>query len=137
MIASLLVVTSALVILMLGTLHLVYTFTGTKLAPRDHDVRTAMESVSPAISGETTMWKAWIGFNASHSLGAILFGLVYGYLALAHPSILFESAFLAIVGFGMLAGLFVLGRRYWFSIPFTGITVSLVCYAAAQLLARI
>ena len=25
--------------------------------------------------------KAWIGFNISHSLGALLFGVIYGYLA--------------------------------------------------------
>ena len=137
MIASLLTVASALVILLLGVLHLVYTFTGTKLTPRDDDVRTAMESVSPGISSETTLWKAWVGFNASHSLGAILFGLVYGYLALAHPGLLFESVFLASVGFAMLISLFVLGKRYWFSIPFTGIAVSLICYAAAQVVARL
>jgi hypothetical protein len=35
------------------------------------------------------MWKAWIGFNASHSFGLILFGTVYAYLALAHGSFLF------------------------------------------------
>ena len=135
--ASLLTLTSALVILLLGSIHLVYTFTGTKLSPRDDNVLTAMQSVSPGISRETTMWKAWVGFNASHSMGAILFGLVYGYLALAQPSLLFESVFLASVGFAMLLGLLILGRRYWFRIPFTGIAVSLLCYVTAQLLARI
>jgi hypothetical protein len=54
-----------------------------------------MSATAPVISRETTMWKAWIGFNASHSLGAILFGLVYGYLALAHPAFLFPIPFLA------------------------------------------
>ena len=33
---------------------------------------------------ETTMWRCWVGFNASHSMGLILFGLAFGYLALAH-----------------------------------------------------
>ena len=27
------------------------------------------------ITPQTTLWRAWIGFNASHSLAAILFGL--------------------------------------------------------------
>jgi len=39
------------------------------------------------------MWKAWIGFNASHSLGAVLFGQVYGYLVLAHAPMLLSSPF--------------------------------------------
>ena len=74
------------------------------------------------------MWKAWVGFNASHSMGAILFGLTYAYLAVLQPTLLFDSAYLLTVGFAMLAGLFLLGKRYWFSIPFRGITFSLACY---------
>jgi hypothetical protein len=35
------------------------------------------------------MWKAWVGFNASHSYGAILFGLVYGYLASMSSEVVF------------------------------------------------
>jgi hypothetical protein len=34
--------------------------------------------------------------------GAILFGLVYGYLAAAHSSLLFQSPFLLLVGLGFL-----------------------------------
>ena len=89
-----------------------------------------MERVSPVISEQTTMWKAWVGFNASHSMGAMLFGLVYGYLSVFETRLLFESAFLTTVGLVMLVGLFMLGRRYWFSIPFAGITLSLLCYLA-------
>ena len=137
MLASALVILSAFVILTLGIVHLIYTFKGPKLMPRDPELLSAMKGVSPGISRETTMWRAWIGFNASHSMGAILFGLVFGYLALAHPVFLFDSVFLSAVGFLMLAGLVVLGRRYWFSIPFRGIAISLVCYTAGQILARL
>ncbi len=77
------------------------------------------------------MWNAWIGFNASHSFGAILFGLVYGYLALAHSVFLFESTYLLVVGLTLLVGYTLLARRYWFSIPFRGITVALFLYIGA------
>ncbi len=77
------------------------------------------------------MWKAWVGFNASHSFGAILFGLVYGYLALLHPAFLFKSAFLLVVGLGLLGGYAFLGARYRFSVPFRGILLSLILYAFA------
>jgi hypothetical protein len=36
----------------------------------------------------------------------------------------------------MLAGYFVLGKAYWFSIPFTGISISLACFIAAIVLER-
>ena len=137
MLSSVLVCVSVLVIAALGLAHLVYTFRGPKLAPRDPTLMEAMKAVSPGISTETTMWKAWVGFNASHSMGAILYGLVYGYLTLAQPVLLFESVFLPVVGFVMLAGLLALARSYWFSIPFRGIAFSLACYVAGQVIARV
>ncbi len=84
MLAMILVATSAAIILMLGSAHLLYTFVGPKLLPRNSDLQSAMKSSSLVITKETTMWRAWIGFNASHSMGAILFGLIYGYLSLFH-----------------------------------------------------
>ena len=122
---------SALVVLTLGTLHLVYTFRGSKLAPRDPALQARMTEVHPVITRQTTMWRAWVGFNASHSMGAMLFGLVYGFLGNAYPEILFQSPFLLAVGLAMLGGLAVLGKVYWFRIPFTGIAIALVCYVAS------
>jgi hypothetical protein len=129
--ASYLLTGSAALLLMLGLLHLVYTFHGPKLLPRDAELQERMRLISPVITRETTMWKAWIGFNASHSFGAILFGLVYGYLALVHPALLFESAFLLVVGLVFLGGYTFLGVRYWFSVPFRGILLSLILYVCA------
>lgn len=135
--ASYLLAGSAAVLLLLGLLHLLYTFHGPKLQPRDAELRERMQSVSLVITRQTTMWKAWIGFNASHSFGAILFGLVYGYLAVAHPAFLFESAFLLAVGFVLLVGYAFLGARYWFSVPFRGILLSLILYSLALVLSAV
>jgi hypothetical protein len=121
---------SALLVLALGVLHLVYTFRGPMLTPRDPALQARMTEVHPVITRQTTMWRAWVGFNASHSMGAILFGLVYGFLANAYPEILFASPFLLVVGLAMLGGLAVLAKLYWFRIPFAGVSVSLVCYVA-------
>ena len=119
---------SALVLATLGVLHLVYTFRGSKLTPRDPALQARMAEVHPVITRQTTMWRAWVGFNASHSMGAILFGLIYGFLGNAYPEILFRSPFLLAVGLAMLGGFAVLGKVYWFRIPFRGIVISLVCY---------
>jgi hypothetical protein len=119
---------SALVVLTLGVLHLVYTFSGPKLTPRDPALQARMNEVHLVITRQTTVWRAWIGFNASHSMGAILFGLVYGFLANAYPELLFNSPFLLVVGFAMLGGLAVLAKAYWFRVPFAGVVIALVCY---------
>lgn len=137
MTATVLMLLSAGIFLFLGTLHLVYTFSGPKFMPRDRSLQVRMAEVSPVITAETTMWRCWIGFNASHSLGAMLFGLVYGYLALAQPALLFGSPFLLVVGLAMLGAFFLLGKAYWFSIPFAGIALSLACFIGSVVVARL
>ncbi len=130
---ALLVAASAAVIFVLGVMHLIFTFHGPKFDPRDADLKARMMVVSPVISRQTTMWRAWIGFNASHSYGAILFGLVWAYLALAHPVFLFQSVFLLALGLVLLLAYVVLARVYWFSIPFRGITLATVLYGLGLL----
>jgi len=129
-VAALLVAASAAVILALGAIHLLYTFHGSKLWPRDAAVIESMQQAPLVLTRQTTMWRAWVGFNASHSYGAIFFGLVYGYLALAAPKFLFASPFLCVVGLVLLLGYAYLGARYWFSVPFRGIVLSTALYAA-------
>src|SRR5271154_6268335 len=135
--ARILMVFSASIVLTLGVVHLVYTFLGPELTPRDPALQISMSQSSPVITKETTMWRCWVGFNASHSLGLILFGLVFGYLALAHGQLLFRSPFLLIVGLAMLGGLVVLCKVYFFSTPLTGISISLACYVASVALSRV
>ncbi|WP_404931989.1 LIC_13387 family protein [Microbulbifer hainanensis] len=131
--ARILLAASAGIILLLGSLHLIYTFYGPKLRPREPELQARMDQVSPVISRETTMWRAWVGFNASHSFGAILFGLIYGYLATVHAQLLFGSVFLLGTGLALLAGYTFLALKYWFSIPLRGIVIALVLYAGAVL----
>ncbi len=137
MAAKLLMALSAGIIFTLGVTHLVYTFWGPNLRPRDPALQINMSQVSPVITKETTMWRCWVGFNASHSLGLILFGLVFGFLALAHGQLLFQSPFLLAVGLAMLGGLVVLCKVYFFSAPLTGVSVSLACYVASIALSRV
>ena len=134
MMAKLLVLASAGIALGLGVLHLVHTFSGQALLPRDAALQARMREVPLVISRDTTMWNAWIGFNASHGMGAILFGLVYGYLALVQAELLFGSPFLLCVGVAMLAGLTLLARVYWFNAPFWGVGVALACFVTGSLL---
>jgi len=129
-------VLSASIVFTLGAVHLVYTFWGPMLTPRDPTLQISMSQISPVITIETTMWRAWVGFNASHSMGLILFGLVFGYLALAHAQLLFQSPFLLVVGLAVLGGLLVLCKVYFFSAPLTGVSISLACYVASIALPR-
>lgn len=128
---ALLIAASAGILLTLGTLHLVFTFYGDKLLPRDATLIPHMQQTHMVITRETTVWKAWIGFNASHSMSAMLFGLFYGWLALMQPALLFGSPFLIGLGLATLGGFCVLGKLYWFSVPFAGICLALGAYLTA------
>jgi hypothetical protein len=134
--ARILMVLSASIVFTLGVVHLVYTFWGPMLTPRDPVLQTSMSQIAPVITKETTMWRCWMGFNATHSMGLILFGLIFGFLALAHGRLLFQSPFLLFVGLAMLGGLVVLCKVYFFSAPLMGISISLACYVASMALSR-
>jgi hypothetical protein len=90
-----------------------------------------MEQVPLVLTRQTTMWRAWVGFDASHSYGALLFGAVYGYLAMMHSVFLFQSRFLLALGLVALIAYAFLGKRYWFSIPFRGILLATTFYVIA------
>lgn len=137
MTAKILMVISVAIIFMLGMIHVIYTFWGAKLTPRDENLKSNMENMAPIISAETTMWKCWIGFNASHSFGLLFFAFIYGYLAIYKPEVLFGSIFLLFVGFLLLSGVAVLAKLYWFSIPFRSVCFSLICYVASVVLSAI
>lgn len=131
---ALLIAASSLIVLTLGSLHLLFTFWGTRLHPRDATLMAAMQHGLPVITHETTMWKAWVGFNASHSYGAMLFGLIYTYLAMVQPRLLLDSPFLLALGAALLGAYLHLGFSYWFSVPFRGIAVASLLYATAVVL---
>lgn len=133
-ITVMLVTLSAGIVGSLGAAHLLMTFWGPKLLPRDRELVKSMDSVSPVITRQTTIWRAWLGFNASHSLGAILFGLIYGYLALVHGEVLFTSPFLQAVGLIFLASYVVLAKVYWFTTPLLGASLALASFLVGLLL---
>ncbi|HEY6332623.1 MAG TPA: hypothetical protein VI756_25090 [Blastocatellia bacterium] len=137
MISSVFIAASAAIILALGLMHLLYTFRGPLLHPRDPDLSARMMTVSPIITSETTMWRAWVGFNATHSFGLILFGALYGYLAIRHSEFLFRSWFLLALGFALLLGYAVLAKLYFFTAPFRGIVLAAALYLLGIVVNRV
>lgn len=125
---SVFIAASAAIILLLGLMHLLYTFRGPLLHPRDPELTAKMMTVSPVITQESTMWKVYIGFNATHSLGLILFGALYGYLALRHSAFLFHSWFLLALGFAALLSYAAVSKLYFFTAPFRGVVLATVLY---------
>ncbi|MBP6115649.1 MAG: hypothetical protein KBC57_10975 [Neisseriaceae bacterium] len=133
LISTLLIGTSALIIGLLGLIHLIYTFIGTKLEAQDPELRAAMRTARLNLTDETTVGRSTKGFNASHSLGALFFAAVYGYLATKHIVWLQHSPFLLAIGFILLLSLFGLAKRYWFKVPTKGIALATILYGVGCL----
>lgn len=117
----------------LGTAHLLYTFCTDKFDPNVAATKAAMQASHPLLTRRTTVWRAWVGFNASHSLGAMLFAALYLILAIGHIEWLRASpalAWLAVVGSG---GYLLLAVRYWFRTPLIGCAISTACFVCAAL----
>jgi len=118
-----------------GILHLALTLTG-KLNPQDPDLRARMKQVPLALIKRTDMWSCWIGFNASHSIALMLFGLLYGFLAAKHSQLLFGSSLLLVVGLITIVSFVVLGTVYWFRRPpYIALGVPLASYVASIFIA--
>lgn len=69
-------------------------------------------------------------FHVSHSMGLMLFGLVYGYLTVCRWEVLQKSYFLAALGLLMLVAYVVLARVYWFRAPLIWLSAATVLYVA-------
>lgn len=137
MLAQSLLLAACALLLVFGLAHLLYTYSGDKLRPRDLSLESHMRDTHMHITRQTSVWRAWIGFNASHSLGIILFSVLYGWLAWRQPDLLFHGRFLGLVGAAVLFSYLVLAWKYWFSVPLLGVSVASLLYAGAFYAARL
>ena len=129
-----LIIVGASVFGVLGCIHLAYTFFTNKFEAYDTSVTEAMKATSPVLTKETSIWKAWVGFNASHSLGAILVTAVYVPLAAFHMDLLRESLWFSVLPVFISGSYLVLAKKYWFKAPFFGVLLSSICFAGAAVL---
>ncbi|MCM0612053.1 hypothetical protein KFJ24_06130 [Marinobacter sediminum] len=132
--AQALIIIGASIFGILGATHLLYTFFTDKFNAYDSSVTEAMKGASPILTKETSIWNAWVGFNASHSFGAILVACFYIPLSVSDFNVIQQSVWFSylpvIIGLSYL----ILAKRYWFKIPLIGVSISTVCFVLAAAL---
>jgi hypothetical protein len=134
MLAKFLWETGSVVITILATVHLYYTFFTNKFSSRNEKMVEEMKTSFPILTKKTTMWKAWIGFNGSHSSGAMFIGIINFYLAVYYFPFLQSDHFFFVFTIITMCFYGWLVKKYWFNIPFTGIIISLTCFIASYIL---
>jgi hypothetical protein len=101
------------------------------LSPRDQAFRHSMTQQTVLLTRRTNLWLTWVGFNLSHSLGAVLFGVVV--LLVGRSAASFAANWPAFVPLAIVvSGAYLaIGLCYWFRTPIVGITMSSVCFASS------
>jgi len=132
---QLLIIAGSGIFLFLGTLHGLLTFRDLghprAFTPRDAGLRTAMQQATVALDPKINLWKAWMGFNLSHSLGIVMFGGAFLYLGIFHPALFARSLLLQICSIAISAAYLALSLEFWFSKPAIGSAIAMACFILA------
>ena len=105
--------------------------------PENPTVGDAMAATGLRLArGGTTMWRAWVGFNFSHSLGLVVFAACAIGLGLGLESVRVPQSLLLLPP--AVGSIYVLlAVRYWFRIPAAGTAFGTLCFAVAWALYRL
>ena len=101
------------------------------LSPSDPQLAEAMTRSGLRLTRRTDMWRAWVGFNLSHSLGILVFA-TFVWVTGRSASAFGREANIGIpVAIVVAAGYLWLARRYWFRTPLIGCVLALVLFLAS------
>jgi hypothetical protein len=128
---------AGLIYIGLGALHAVYTLLDIRhpkrIVPDDPAVIASMQSSKIRLTrGQATVWEGWVGFNLSHSLGALMFGAGCWIVAACFRVFAFPPWILAVL-VGISALYLLLARRYWFRVPVLATATATGCLLLAWL----
>lgn len=122
----------ALPFIVLGFLHTVYSLADVinprRITPRNDQVRILMSETTLRLTNRSTMWLAWLGFNISHGIGALFFGLIFILIAQYDFKIILAIKPLMLLAVFMSASYLALAVKFWFYIPIIGCAIGFICF---------
>jgi hypothetical protein len=125
----------ALPFLVLGTAHALATPRAPAdvkgLSPSDPQLAEAMTRSGLRLTRRTDMWRAWVGFNLSHSLGVVVFAAFVLVTGRSTPVFAAEAHFGIPLALVVATGYLGLARRYWFRTPLIGCLLAAVLFLAS------
>ncbi|MET0556596.1 MAG: hypothetical protein ABW221_26395 [Vicinamibacteria bacterium] len=128
----------ALPFVVLGLLHARATPLSTAdrkgLSPADPDLAEAMARAPVLLTKRVDVWQGWVGFNLSHSLGAVAFGAFVLAAGRSAESFAAQAAVCGPLAVAVSGAFLAIGLRYWFKIPIAGCAVAFACFALSWVL---
>jgi hypothetical protein len=104
--------------------------------PRDASVRPAVEGTPIRLGGRAapSMWKAWLGFNISHGLGAFTFGLLLLLIAIQDFKLVEQIDAIRPLSIAIPAIYLIVALRFWYYGPVIVTGTSTACFIVAAAL---
>ena len=131
-----LILAAGAIYLMLGSGHgaltLVDVMRPQTFTPVDDNVRIAMQGVPIRLHPHTDLWRAWLGFNLSHSMGVVLFGAVLIAIGLTGVTAYLDHLAWQIGTILFSLTYVVVAHWFWFWIPALGSGAATVCLLVAS-----
>ncbi len=137
---TVLVIVGAVIFVLLGVGHglLMLTSEPTRgaFAASNPDVQAAMQAptgLGLAPDLDTTLWRAWVGFNLSHALGVVAIGGVILFHAIDDLAAVSGQPWFLVLTIATPAIYLGLSIRFWFARPTRGITVGWILIAVGTI----
>lgn len=134
MISTYLWETGSIIILVMGILHMYGTLFSNGLYPRDNKLADDMRRSPPKLTDKLNMLDSWIGFNATHSAGAVFVGSVNFYLAWNYSDLLHNDIGLQLLTIFTIAFYVWVAKRFWFHVVLILLSLTLFCFLASFIL---
>jgi hypothetical protein len=117
-------------------LALVDTLRPAFFAPRDRGLIPALEGTRMRFGGSAapSMWRAWLGFNISHGLGAFTFGLLCLLIATDDFDLVKRIDAIRPLTIAVSAAYLAMSLRFWFYIPTIAAATATACFSVAAVL---
>ncbi|MEO0470257.1 MAG: hypothetical protein AAF206_11590 [Bacteroidota bacterium] len=128
------IIIGSVIVSLMGAYHLYATYFTPLFTPNDPEMLDRMKRFHAPITDQTNLWRAWLGFNGSHSSGAIFFGSVNLMLAWSQPDWYASAWGLQVLNLMMLGFYIFLAKKFWFKLPLIGISLSSLFFLIGNLL---
>ena len=132
---QMLLIAGSSVYVALGLGHVVLTLLDLRspryFTPTDDEIRQSMQGVSIRLNRHVDLWKAWLGFNLSHSLGLVLFGAVVLTFAVKAQDAYFSSIAMQATTLVISLIYVMLSFKFWFWAPAIGCITATALFGAA------
>ncbi len=133
-------IAGTIVFIFAGGLHVLLTLADTArpryFTPKDRAVKPALEGTRIRLGGNAapSMWRAWLGFNISHGLGVLTFGLLCLLIATHDFKLVERIDAIRPLTIAFSAAYLALSLRFWFYLPAIITGTATACFTIATVL---